>query len=66
MLPQAICLPQTSMEAPAMDRFIRRQNVQHYRHLLTITTDEKERQRILRLLEEEQQKQRDADDKITD
>ena len=36
-----------------MERFIRRQNVEHYRHLLETVTDENERERILRLLEEE-------------
>jgi hypothetical protein len=34
-----------------MDRFIRRQNVEHYRHLLETVTDEKERECILKLLE---------------
>ena len=46
-----------------MLRFIRRENVKHYRHLLEQTTDEAERQRIMRLLAEEEKKQRDADDK---
>jgi hypothetical protein len=44
-------------------RFIRRENVKHYRHLLAQTTDEAERQRILKLLAEEEKKQRDAEDK---
>jgi hypothetical protein len=47
-----------------MDRFIRRQNVEHYRHLLETVTDEKERERILKLLEEERQKQKDAGDTL--
>jgi hypothetical protein len=47
-----------------MDRFIRRQNVEHYRHLLETVTDEKERERILKLLEEERQKQKDAGDAL--
>jgi hypothetical protein len=47
-----------------MDRFIRRQNVEHYRHLLETVTDEKERECILKLLEEELQKQKDAGDKL--
>jgi len=47
-----------------MDRFIRRENVRHYRELLKTTKDEAERQRILKLLAEEQQKQKDAGDKI--
>ena len=46
-----------------MDRFIRRQNVEHYRRLLETITDEGERQRILKLLEEERRKQKDAGDK---
>jgi hypothetical protein len=49
--------------APAMERFIRRQNVEHYRHLLETVTDENERERILRLLEEEKRKQQAAGDK---
>jgi len=43
-----------------MERFVRRHNVEHYRRLLETTTDEKERQRIFKLLEEELQKQKDA------
>jgi len=42
------------------DQFIRRQNIEHFRHLLETVTDENERRRILKLLEEEQQKQRHA------
>jgi hypothetical protein len=45
-----------------MDRFVRRQNVERYRHLLESVTQEPERQRILKLLGEEQQKQKDAGD----
>jgi rubrerythrin len=41
-------------------RFIRRENVRHYRQLLETITDEAERQRILRLLDEEQKKQQAA------
>jgi hypothetical protein len=47
-----------------MDRFIRRENVKHYRELLKTVKDETERQRILKLLAEEQLKQKDAGDKI--
>jgi hypothetical protein len=43
-----------------MDRFIRRENVRHYRELLKTVTSETERQRILKLLAEEHQKQKDA------
>ena len=46
-----------------MLRFIRRENVKHYRQLLEQTTDEDERQRIMKLLAEEEKKQRDAGDK---
>ena len=35
------------------DQFIRRQNIEHFRHLLETVTDENERRRILKLLEEE-------------
>ncbi len=47
-----------------MDRFVRRENVRHYRELLKTAKDETERQRILKLLAEEQQKQTEAGDKI--
>jgi hypothetical protein len=47
-----------------MERFVRRENVKHCRELLKTAKDEAERQRILKLLAEEQQKQKDADDKI--
>jgi len=39
-----------------MERFIHRLNVEHYEKLLQRTTDEAERQRILKLLEEERKK----------
>jgi hypothetical protein len=45
-----------------MERFVRRENVRHYRDLLKKVTDETERRRIVKLLEEEQHKQRDAGD----
>jgi len=45
-----------------MDRFIRSQNVERYRHRLESKIDEPMRQTILMLLAEEQQKQKDADD----
>ena len=48
-----------------MDQFIRRRNVERYRHLLDeIVTDEAERQRILKLLAEERKKQEDAGDVV--
>jgi len=46
-----------------MDRFIRRQNIEHFRSLLAKTTDEPERKRILQLLKEEQEKQKAARDR---
>ena len=48
-----------------MERFIRCQNVKRYRRLLLErVTEEPDRQTILKLLAEEQQKQRDAGDPI--
>ena len=44
---------------------IRRENVKHYRLLLEQVTDEADRQKILKLIAEEQQKQRDAGDDPT-
>jgi len=46
-----------------MERFIRRQNIEHYRRLLETVTDEAERQKILKLLAEEQKKESEADAK---
>jgi hypothetical protein len=39
-----------------MDRFIQRANIEHYERLLKTTTDDVERLRIVRLLEEERAK----------
>jgi hypothetical protein len=47
-----------------MERFVRRENVKHFRELLKTAKTEAERQQILKLLAEEQQKQKDAGDKI--
>ena len=47
-----------------MERFIRCQNVKHYRRLLERVTEQSDRQKILNLLAEEQQKQKDAGDPI--
>jgi len=52
------------MSSCAVDRFIRRENVKHYRDLLKAAKDEAERQKLLKLLAEEQRKQKDAGDKI--
>jgi len=45
-----------------MEKFIRRQNVENYRRRLSATTDDVERQQLLKLLREEEQKQKDAGD----
>jgi len=47
-----------------VERFVRRENVKHYRDLLKTVKDEAERQRIQKLLAEEVQKQKAAGDKI--
>ena len=47
-----------------MERFVRRENIKHYRELLKTVKDEAERRRIQKLLAEEQQKRKDAGDKI--
>jgi hypothetical protein len=47
-----------------MERFVRRENVKHYRELLKTVKDEAERKKILKLLAEEVEKQKDAGDKI--
>jgi hypothetical protein len=49
-----------------MERFVRRENIKHYQELLKTVKDEAERQRILKLLAEERQKQKEAGDKIDD
>jgi hypothetical protein len=49
-------------ERESTGRFIRRHNIENYVQLLTTTTDETERKTILRLLAEEQEKQKDAGD----
>lgn len=46
-----------------MERFVRRENVRHYRDLLRTAVSDAERRRIQALLDEELQKQREADDK---
>ena len=43
-----------------MERFIRRENIKHYGELLNRVADKAERQLILKLSAEEQQKQNDA------
>jgi hypothetical protein len=48
----------------AVDRFIRRENIKHYQELLKRVKDEDERERILKLLAEEREKQKTAGDKI--
>jgi len=43
-----------------VERFIRRENIKRYRKLLREATDDAERQRIVRLLAEEEKKQQKA------
>jgi len=40
-----------------MERFIHRKNIEHYRKLLAETTDEAQRQQLLKLLAEEERKE---------
>jgi hypothetical protein len=61
-LPKEIELASYPVEVGGMDRFIRRQNVDHFRRLLETVTDHAERNRILKLLSQEQQKQNEAED----
>ncbi len=51
------------MEAK-MDRFVPSQNVMSYQRLLERVTETSDRQKIVDLLAEEQQKQKDAGDQI--
>lgn len=44
------------------ERFVRAENIKHYRDLLARTTDTVERKKIQMLLDEEQQRQTDAGD----
>jgi len=46
-----------------MDRFIARQNIEHYRQLLETITDEHERQKLLQMISEEEAKLKDAEEK---
>ena len=47
-----------------MERLIRHENVKHFRELLRTVKEEAGRQRIQKLLAQEQQKQKDAGGKI--
>ena len=47
-----------------MERFVRRENIKHYRELLKTVKDEAERRKILKLLADEVQKQKDAGDNV--
>ncbi len=47
-----------------MDTFIRRQTVKRYQRLIEMVIHEPDRQRLLGLLGEEQQRQRDAGDPV--
>ena len=45
-----------------MERFIRSQNVERFRRLLERVTEQSDRQKIINLLADELQKQKDAGD----
>ncbi len=45
-----------------MERFIRRQNLEHYRELLKTATDPAQRNMIEKLIAEEEEKQKSAGD----
>lgn len=47
-------------EADGMERFIHRQNIEHYRKLLAEATDEAQRRVLLKLLAEEEAKRATA------
>jgi hypothetical protein len=47
-----------------VDQFVRRQNVERYCRLLQRVTEESDRQKVINLLAEERQKQKDAGDPI--
>ena len=47
-----------------MDQFVRRENIKHYKALLELATDETEQQQISKLLAEEEQKQKEAGDRV--
>ena len=47
-----------------MDKFVRSQNIARYCKLLDRVTEEPDRQRIIELLAEEREKQKDAGDPI--
>jgi hypothetical protein len=49
-----------------MDRFVRRENIRHFRDLLREAKSDPERRRIQALLDEEVGKQRDAGDEMPD
>jgi hypothetical protein len=49
-------IKERNQERPAMERFIHRENLEHYRKLLTQSTDEGRREQILKLLAEEEAK----------
>jgi rubrerythrin len=45
-----------------MERFVRRQNIEHYRDLLKTATDPAQRDMIEKLIAEEEEKQKNASD----
>jgi hypothetical protein len=50
------------MSRPAVDKFVRHQNVERYRRLANAVTDENRCKYILKLLAEAKQAQKDAGD----
>ena len=46
-----------------VDRFVARQNIEHYHHLLATETDDAKRQQLMRLLTEEEAKLKAAEAK---
>ena len=54
--------PELSSAEGPMDRFIRRKNIEHFQRLLETVTEEAERDRILKLLAEEREKQLESGD----
>jgi hypothetical protein len=49
-----------------MDRFVARLNIDHYRELLAKETDEAQRQRLVRLIAEEEAKLKAAETRAQD
>jgi len=50
-------VPRTFRKEAVLERFVHRQNLEHFRKQLAETTDEKQRERLLKLLAEEEAKE---------